>query len=85
MTVLTFLAFLPAWLKFYAVPGPLRFVGHLLWRRVMAACHWAHAQLVLQGGSYAKAAAAAKHILNLTACHTAVRARRPQAPSWMLC
>jgi hypothetical protein len=49
MTVLTFLAFLPTWFKFYAVPGPLRFAGYLLWGRVQAALHVVHRALVLQG------------------------------------
>lgn len=49
MTLFTFLAFLPAWLKFYALPGPLRFAAHLLWRYVLAALHQVHKRLVIQG------------------------------------
>jgi len=49
MTVFTFLAFLPSWMKFYALPGPLRFLCYLIWRQISAVGHSIHKQLVLQG------------------------------------
>jgi hypothetical protein len=49
MTVVTFLTFLPTWLQFYAVPGPLRFVAHLLARWAAAAAHRVHKRVVVQG------------------------------------
>lgn len=49
MTVLTFLAFLPTWMKFYALPGPLRFLCYLTWRKISAFGHSVHKQLVIAG------------------------------------
>ena len=52
MTLVTFLAFLPTWLKFYGLPGPVRFVVFLLWQRAAAAAHVIHRKLVIAGAKF---------------------------------
>ena len=49
MTIMTFLTFLPTWFKFYGLPGPVRFVISLLYRKAAAIGHKLHKKLVIQG------------------------------------
>ena len=49
MTIFTFLAFLPTWFRFYGLPGPVRFVIYLLWKRIAKVAHAVHARLVIEG------------------------------------
>ena len=49
MTLLTFVTFLPTWAKFYALPGPVRFVIYLVYRRLAAVGHVLHKRLVIEG------------------------------------
>jgi hypothetical protein len=49
MTALSFLAFLPAWAKFYALPGPVRFAAWLLGQRLAAAAAALRRRAVIAG------------------------------------
>lgn len=49
MTPLTFLAFLPMWFRYYGLPGPVRFLGYLVWKQMERLRHIIHKRLVLEG------------------------------------
>ena len=49
MTPITFLKFLPMWFRFYAVPGPIRFVFYLISRSISQKVHYIHRWLTLEG------------------------------------
>ena len=49
MTIWTFMRFLPVWARFYALPGPLRYVLYLVWRQAAFVGLRIRKHFVLQG------------------------------------
>ena len=49
LTFLSFLWFVPVFVKFYVIPGPLRYLWWLVWVRIQAAQHALHKRVILQG------------------------------------
>lgn len=52
MTPVTFLRFLPSWFRFYAIPGPVRFIFHIISQRLAVVFHKYHKWMVLQGAKF---------------------------------
>jgi hypothetical protein len=49
MTPLTFMSFLPTWFRFYGLPGPVRFLCYVIWKRIALVTHLVHKKLTLLG------------------------------------
>ena len=50
MTAMTLLSFLPPWFSFYAIPGPLRYLLHLVARAAGHVLYLLRKRTILKGG-----------------------------------